>query len=118
MEFFFPDDNLDRRPPEQTRITSLRAESYPDGTRVRVDLEITPFQKRPHLEVSLTNSEGAVVASTSIVEPLGWKLELTLHIRGELRNPYILEARLYYPDGPHAQPESYTFEVQPSESTE
>ena len=68
MDFFFPEDNVQRMTPEETRITSLRAEQYPDGRRVHVNLEITPFQKRPHIEVVLFNSDGDEVASASIIE--------------------------------------------------
>ena len=69
MEFFFPEDHLNRMTPEETRITSLSAEPYPDGRRLHVNIEMTPFQKRPHLEITLTNGEGAEVASVSVVEP-------------------------------------------------
>ena len=113
MDFFFPEDNLIRAVPEETRITALTAEPYPDGRRLRVNLEITPFQKRPHIEVALTNSDGDEVASTSIVEPLSWKIEFTMHIRGELRNPYKLAARLYYPEGPSTEPLEFSFDIQP-----
>ncbi len=113
MDFFFPEDNLTRAVPEETRITALTAEPYPDGRRLRVNLEITPFQKRPHIEVALSNADGDEVASTSIVEPLSWKIEFTMHIRGGLNNPYKLTARLYYPDGPSAEPMEFAFDVQP-----
>lgn len=114
MDFFFPEDNLTRAVPEETRITSFSAEAYPDGKRLRVNIEITPFQKRPYIEVSLTDADGNEVASTSIVEPLSWKLEFTMHIRGELRNPYTLNARLYYPEnGPSDEPRQITFQVEP-----
>ncbi|NOH04197.1 MAG: hypothetical protein HND47_20595 [Chloroflexi bacterium] len=113
MEFFFPEDHLTRAVPEETRITSLTAEPYPDGRRLRVNFEITPFQKRPHIEVALFNGEDEEVASTSIVEPLGWRLEFTMHIRGELRNPYTLNARLYYPDGPSDEMRRFSFDLQP-----
>lgn len=113
MEFFFPEDNLDRAVPEETYITSLSAEPYPDGQRLRVNIEITPFQKRPHLEVTLTNGNGNEVASTSIVEPLSWKIEFTMHLRDELNNPYTLDATLYYPDGPSKEPQTFTFNVNP-----
>ena len=116
MEFFFPEDGLERATPEETRITSLTVEPYPDGDRLRVHIEMTPFQKRPHLELSLTNSDGDVEASTSIVEPMTWKLEITLHRFGELRNPYTLDAKLYYPDGPSLPPESCRFEITPVKS--
>ena len=117
MNFFFPEDNLNRMTPEETRIISLSAEPYPDGYRLRVNIEITPFQKRPYLEVALLDAEGDEVASSSIVEPMTWKLEFTMHIRGELKNPYTLEAKLFYPDGPSFEPQTFSFDVKPPLST-
>ncbi|MGE5774588.1 MAG: hypothetical protein ACM33V_00115 [Chloroflexota bacterium] len=99
--------------PEETRITSLSAEPYPDGYRLRVNLEMTPFQKRPYLEVILKDASGDEVASSSIVEPMSWKIEFTMHIRGDLNNPYTLEASLFYPDGPSAEPRTFKFNVEP-----
>ena len=113
MDFFFPEDNLDRMTPEETRITSLSAEPYPDGYRLHVNIEITPFQKRPHVETTLTDSNGDEIGSTTIVEPMTWKLEFTMHIRGELRNPYTVTSKLYYPDGPSTEPQIFTFDVKP-----
>ena len=119
MDFFFNKDNLNRMMPEETRITSLTATPYPDGRRVRVNVEVTPFQKRPHIEVLLKDANGDDVASTSIVEPMGWKLEFTMHIREkELKNPYTVEAKLYYPDGPSQEPQVISFDVKPSSASE
>jgi hypothetical protein len=117
MDFFFPEDNLQRMTPEETRIVGLNAEPYPDGYRLRVNIEITPYQKRPHIEVMLSDAGGEEIASTSIVEPMSWKLEFTMHIRGELNNPYTLEAKLFYPDGPSAEPQTFTFDVKPPPAT-
>jgi hypothetical protein len=116
MDFFFPEDQLNRMTPEETRITSLTARPYPDGYRLHVNIEMTPFQKRPHLEVALKDANGDEVASTSIVEPLSWKIEFTMHIRGELNNPYTLEAKLFFPDGPTTEPQTFTFDVEPPAS--
>ena len=113
MEFFFPEDNLTRAVPEETKISALSAQPYPDGYRVRVNVEVTPFQRGPYIEVILQDANGDEVASTSIVEPLSWKLEFTMHIRGELKNPYTLNARLYYPDGPSQEPIKFSFDVEP-----
>lgn len=114
MEFFFPEDNLTRAVPEETQIISLGVTPYPDGRRLRVNIDVTPFQKRPYIEVALNNADGEEVASTNIVEPLSWKLEFTMHIRGELHNPYTLHARLYYPDdGPADEPRQFSFDVEP-----
>jgi hypothetical protein len=117
MDFFLPEDNLTRAVPEETRISALSAQPYPDGHRLRVNIEITPFQKRPYIEVTLHDSNGDEVASTNIVEPLSWKLEFTMHIRGELNNPYALNARLYYPDGPANEPLIFSFDVEPPPHT-
>ena len=113
MDFFLPEDHLQRATPAETRITSLTAVPYPDGYRLHVNIEMTPFQQRPHLEVVLNDADNEEVASSSIVEPLGWKIEFTMHIRGELNNPYTLEAKLFYPDGPAAEPQTFTFDVKP-----
>lgn len=117
MDFFFAEDNLNRMVPEETQIIGLSAEPYPDGYRVRVNVQITPFQKRPHVEVTLKDAAGDEIGSTTIVEPMSWKLEFTMHIRGELNNPYTLDAKLYYPDGPSAESQKFSFDVKPPLST-
>jgi len=113
MDFFFPDDLAPRQPPEGTRITKLSAEPYTDRRRLRVNIDLTPFEKRPHIDVTLFDSDGVEVAATSFIEPLTWKLEFTLHIRGResVAGAYRLEARLYYPDGPAAEPVNYELEI-------
>jgi hypothetical protein len=113
MDFFLPEDNLTHAVPEETKIKSLSARPYSDGYRLLVNIEVTPFQKRPYIEVTLHDANGNEVASTNIVEPMSWKLELTMHIRGELNNPYNLSARLYYPDGPDNEPFIFSFDVEP-----
>jgi len=112
MEFFFPEDNLERTPPEETRITSLATEPYGDGRRVRVNIDMTFFEKRPHLEVNITDSEGQEISTASFVEPMNFKLEFTMHLRTEPADgPLDLEARLFYPDGPEADPVTTRFEL-------
>ncbi|MDP2994584.1 MAG: hypothetical protein Q8N46_05625 [Anaerolineales bacterium] len=101
MEFFLTDPDIERLPPADTRLLDLRAEPYPDGKRLRVALDLTPFQQKPYLELTLPDSAGEVVAATSIVEPVAWRLELTLHIlkpgatAGEV---YKLTVILSFPD--------------------
>ncbi len=113
MEFFFADPNIERTPPEETRILDLRAEPNSDGKRIRVAIECTPFQKRPYIEVTLADASGQELASASIIEPVAWKLEITLHVRradappaGQKEEkdislraaPCILSASLSYPE--------------------
>ena len=54
---------------------------------------------------------GDEVASASIVEPMTWQLEFTLHLRGATGSPFTLEAHLFYPDGPEAESVAKVFEV-------
>ena len=103
MDAFFLDPQITRLPPESTRILDLRAEPYPEGKRVRVSLELTPFQKRPYIELTLYDPDGNEVSSATIVEPVSWKLELTLHLRTHGTwnlepGTFTLTAALSYPD--------------------
>jgi len=100
MEFFINDPNIVRYLPAEIQLLDLRASFDPDGKRLRVTLDLTPFQQRPIIELDLTDSSGNEVASASIIEPVGWKLELTLHIRktGPTDVKYNLSASLSYPE--------------------
>jgi hypothetical protein len=100
MEFFFNDPNIVRYPPAEIHLLDMRANPAPDGKRLRVALDLTPFQQRPIIELDLTDSSGNKVASASIIEPVGWKLELTLHIRktDPTYGKYTLSASLSYPE--------------------
>ena len=114
MGFFIPEDGLKRLPPQDTRIIALDAEPYPDGERLHVNLKMTPFETRPYIEVTLTDAKGDEVAAASIVEPMSWQLEFTLHLRGATASPFTLTARLFYPDGPHAEPVAKVIDVMPA----
>jgi hypothetical protein len=100
MEFFINDPNFPRLAPADTRLVGLTATPDPDGRRIRVNLEITPFQQRPEIEIALTDPAGNLITSTIIIEPVSWKLELTLHIRkpGPTNEKYTLSATLLYPE--------------------
>ncbi len=109
MDFFFPGPEVERFPPEKIRFLDLSAELNPDSKRLHVRLELTPFEKKPNIELILSDPTGQELSSASIIEPMGWKLELTLHIRkdplpsgegkiGLSPIPCILVASLSYPE--------------------
>ena len=99
MDIFFTDPNEVPLPPDEMRIRALRAEVWPDGRRVKVSLEVEPFQKRPNLEISILNVNGQEIAHTSIIESIERHIEMTLHLRGaDLSGPFSISAVLFYTD--------------------
>jgi hypothetical protein len=121
MEFFLTDPDVKKVLPANTHILDLRVEPYPDRKRLRVSLEITPFQVKPFIDLNVTAPDGKIVATTSIVEPVAWKLELTMHIRKptptekeedtDLRGGYTLSATLSYPDLGEIDHRNQTFQL-------
>ncbi|MCS7009987.1 MAG: hypothetical protein N2049_07050 [Anaerolineales bacterium] len=114
MNPFFLDPKIERLPPEKMRILALHVESYPDGRRLRIRLEITPFQKRPELELELTDRQGLPCGSVSLIEPMSWSLELTMHIRNKqdtVISPLTLTAILLYPDIGEIDRRQITFDI-------
>ncbi|HMD89841.1 MAG TPA: hypothetical protein VKF38_11820 [Anaerolineaceae bacterium] len=70
----------DALPPNEVRFSELRVEQWPDGQRVRIHVDITPFQQRPDLEVTILDSNGREIASTLIVETLENRMVFTMHL--------------------------------------
>ncbi len=119
--FFFPDldgVNDNRVPPEEVRIEKLDAEPYADGKRVRVNFDMTPFKVRPHADVVLLNPAGNPAASISIIEPMSWSLEFTLHLREARQDGnYKLMARIFYPPRDEEDPKLFRLDI-PVEDTD
>ncbi len=84
-------------PPEEVRIQSVHIDPYPDGKRIRVTLELTPFQVPPDLDVIVLDKDGEESASMSIIGATTPKLIFTAHLRGDrLSSTCQLIARLSY----------------------
>lgn len=97
MDIFFQDPNEIPLPPEEVRILNLSAQPYPDGRRVHVELQLTPFLKRPSGEVIVTDAQGEEVAELSIIESINPRLELTVHLPNpEPGGRYTLSAEIFY----------------------
>ncbi len=101
INFFEPDDVP--QPKDRVKIQKLTATPYPDGWRIRIGLDVTPFQERPNLELDLTTAANQSVAQLSIIETMHPRMEFTVHIRGvnDPTGEYILRAELYYEDRTH-----------------
>ncbi|HSF80209.1 MAG TPA: hypothetical protein VLA49_03185 [Anaerolineales bacterium] len=104
MDIFFSDPTAIPLPPDEVRVKELRAEPWPDKRRVRVYLEITPFQQRPNGNITITDAAGEEVASVSFIETIDPKMEFTIHLRRqETSGEYSVSATLFYEENTGTQ---------------
>ncbi len=97
MDIFFADSDDVPLPPEEVRIREFKADPWPDGRRIKVYLEVTPFQKRPSGEVFITDQSGKPVASANIIETIDPKMEVNLHLRSaETSGNFTASVVLFY----------------------
>lgn len=97
MDIVFQDPNDIPLPPDEVRIRGLRAEPFPDHRRIRINLQITPFQKRPNIEIVVTNKTEKESASLSIIESIDPKMEFTLHLKDDKPSgQYTVLSQIYY----------------------
>lgn len=109
MTLNFFEDGAAPQPPDKVSIEHLVAKSYPDGWRVEVEVHLTPFQKRPSLEIGLfrqldaqADEQERLVGQLSIIETMHPKMSFTIHIRG-VDTPYgdyTVRAALFFRDPP------------------
>lgn len=84
-------------PPEEVRFRGVEVDPYPDGGRVRLTFDITPFQSGPDLEVEVLDQASREVATLMVVGAHSNKLSLTAHLRPrDSGGKYELRARLSY----------------------
>lgn len=98
-DIFFTNIDEAPVPPDEVRIRELTAQPRPDGIRIKVHFALTPFQKRPNIEVNIANSEGNQVAAFEVVEAIDPKMDVTMHLR-EPRpgGRYTLSMAVFYAD--------------------
>lgn len=98
-DIFFTEAGEAPVPPNEVRIRELEAAPRPDGLRIQVRIDITPFQKRPNVEALIVNQAGQALASVSVVEAIDPIMEFVMHLRQQ-RTPgrYTLKARVFYAD--------------------
>lgn len=101
MDIFFQDPNEIPLPPGEVRIRDLQVRPWSDGQRIRVYLELDPFQRRPSAELVVHNPNNIPVAAVSILESMTRKIELTMHLRNmDSPGQFTLHAQIYYQEGP------------------
>src|SRR5437763_52688 len=67
-------------PAAQVRMTDYRVLPWPDGTRVTVEIGLTPFKQFPAMDISILSTSGEVIRSTSLVGAIERRPSPTLHL--------------------------------------
>lgn len=96
IQFF---DNREDAPKnrDDVRILRARTEMAPEGRRVAVDMELTPFIERPTIEVRLVNNRGESAGLTNIIESLDHIIRIVMHMRDKTpADKYQAQIRIYY----------------------
>ena len=84
-------------PPDEIRIRELRVEPLSDRRRVRLFIEITPFQHKPNCEIKIFSESGDEAASLSIIEAIDYKMQFTVHLKDASPTlNYTIEMEIYY----------------------
>lgn len=95
---FFDDPEATPHAREDVRFKRLKLlVRPPDGRRIGVNFEITPFIERPSIEVTAVNARSEPAGTLTVVQTMQANFGLTLHLRD--REPtavYRLTATLYY----------------------
>jgi hypothetical protein len=94
---FFDDPLQSPRAREDVRINQLGLHVYPDGRRVAIGFDITPFLERPSIDVVVMNARGEEAASLTVIEAHEANFNLTMHLRDrEPSRSYSVQVELYY----------------------
>ena len=97
MDIHFTDLSEVPLPPKEIRIRDFGVEPYPDGKRLRLTLELTPFQKPPSSEIFVTDQFGDLVATANIIEIIDPKMQLTMHLRRpDPQGAFVARAIIFY----------------------
>ncbi len=110
MDIQFVEPDQAPQPREKVRIERLDVQPYPDGWRIKLNVDVTAFQERPSLELRVLRlPEEQPIAELSVIETMHRQMEFTVHVRGvpTPNGDYVAQADLYYEErtAPHDQRE-------------
>jgi len=99
MEIEFLDPAEAPLPPDQMSFRAVEVDPYADGQRLKVSIQLTPFQVRPSIDLEVKDQDGNVVASSSIIEATETHMSVTMHLPSRAPQPRrTLHVALIYPD--------------------
>lgn len=94
---FFDDNDHSPKMREDVRLLRTRLEVSPEGKRIAVDLELTPFIERPTIDLRLYDDEGKLAGMLKIIETLDTFNRVVMHLRGEQASDhYTFVMQVYF----------------------
>lgn len=100
------------------RIERMAVHPYPDLTRLWVRVQLTPFEKWPHVRLCCLDAEGHEVAEMLLVEWREPYISLTMHLRHPQPGAdYVMRAEVAR-DGELLDVQEYPFKLVFTDITE
>jgi hypothetical protein len=62
-------------------LKDVAIEVAPDGRRVLVGFDLTPFRERPSLDVVIVNKNDEVAGNLTVIETIAHQFSLIIHLR-------------------------------------
>ena len=83
---------------QNIEILNLKAIPYPDGRRVKVKFQLSPFMQGPSALISMISDDGKIIASVNMVNIFVPDNEITLHVRekDDLSGSYEVKLNLFH----------------------
>ncbi len=102
---FILQNNPNLLPPEKVHVEKIAATPYPDGRRVKVALELSPFREQPDLDIDILDADGRTVAGVNVIGVMNFRMAFVVHLRGASvpAGDYTVRVHLHYADHPEAQ---------------
>ncbi|MEM7800491.1 MAG: hypothetical protein AAF633_14950 [Chloroflexota bacterium] len=94
---FFDESDHTPRMREDVRLLRTRLEVAPEGKRVAIDFELTPFIERPTIELRLFDDEQRPAGLLKIIETLDTFNRVVMHLRdSQTTSHYTFNIRVYF----------------------
>jgi len=97
---FVLQNNPNLLPPEKVRVEKVSVTPYPDGRRVKVAVELSPFREQPDLDIDILDVDGRAVAGVNVIGVMNFRMAFVLHLRGveKPEGDYTVRVHLHYPE--------------------
>jgi hypothetical protein len=96
MDILFTGIEQTSLPPEDVRIQNIEVKPWSDGRRIGVVLQVDRCQTPLNLDISIMDKNGLITSTTSVVENLSPRIELTIHLRSvKHESEYQLDVTLF-----------------------